>query len=107
MKYEYEREYVANLVTITETLEPSLYQVVVHNDDFTPMEFVVAILERFFFMDRLKAVEIMMEVHTLGRAICGIFSKDVAESKVADITEYSRMHEHPLFCSVESGNEEG
>src|SRR3990167_9052506 len=107
MKKEVNKEYTNTLEVTVAIEEQIFYQVIMHNDDFTPMEFVVAILERFFFMDRLKAVEIMMEVHTLGRAICGIFSKDVAESKVADITEYSRMHEHPLFCSVESGNEEG
>jgi len=81
--------------------EPPLYRVWMHNDDFTPMEFVVAVLEIFFNMDRSKATTVMFEVHTTGRAICGTFSKDVAETKVDQVMEYARQHEHPLLCSVE------
>lgn len=84
------------------TVQPPLYQVMMHNDDFTPMEFVAGILERFFFLEREKAIEVMMEVQTLGKAVCGVFSKDIADSKVSDVMEYSRMHEHPLLCSVEN-----
>ena len=102
MKSEVNKEYASNNEVSIKTEQPPLYLVIMHNDDFTPMEFVVSILERFFFMERQKAVEMMMEVHTLGKAVCGIFSKDVAESKVSDVTEYSRMHEHPLMCSLES-----
>jgi ATP-dependent Clp protease adaptor protein ClpS len=81
--------------------EPSLYQVVVHNDDFTPMEFVVSILEKFFYMDRCRAAEIMHEAHITGKAICGLFSKDFAESKISQVIDYSRLHDHPLLCSME------
>lgn len=81
---------------------PSLYRVVMHNDDFTPMEFVVAVLEAFFNMDRVKATQVMYEVHLTGKAACGLFSKDVAETKVEQVTDYARKHEHPLLCSVEA-----
>lgn len=83
------------------TKEPSMYQVIMHNDDFTPMEFVVAVLELYFGMERTKATQVMYEVHVSGKAICGIYSKDVAETKVEQVIEYARMHEHPLLCSVE------
>lgn len=81
--------------------EPSLYQVIMHNDDFTPMEFVVAALEVFFNMERALATMIMHEVHKTGRAICGIYSRDVAETKVDKVIEYARRHEFPLLCSIE------
>ena len=81
--------------------EPVMYQVVMHNDDFTPMEFVVVVLELFFGMERSVATRTMYEVHTSGKAICGIFSKDVADTKVEQVMDYARMHEHPLLCSIE------
>ncbi|EKD54763.1 MAG: ATP-dependent Clp protease adaptor protein ClpS [uncultured bacterium] len=81
--------------------EPSLYQVVMHNDDFTPMEFVVVVLEVFFNMDRTIATRLMYEVHTTGKAICGMFSRDVAETKVDQVMDYARMHDHPLLCNIE------
>lgn len=81
--------------------QPSLYQIVMHNDDFTPMEFVVAVLELFFNMERTLATRVMYEVHTTGKAVCGVFSKDVAETKVNQVMDYARMHEHPLLCSIE------
>lgn len=80
---------------------PALYRVIMHNDDFTPMEFVVAVLEYFFHMERTKAINVMFEVHTAGKAVCGIYSKDIAETKVSLVTEHARRHEHPLICSVE------
>ncbi len=82
--------------------EPAMFQIWMHNDDFTPMEFVVIVLEAFFNMDRVKATNVMYEVHTSGRAICGIYSKDVAETKVDQVMEYARKHEHPLLCSIEA-----
>jgi len=81
--------------------EPTMYQVIMHNDDFTPMEFVVTVLELFFSMDRTIATRTMYEVHTQGKAICGIFSKDVAETKVDQVINYARTHDHPLLCSLE------
>jgi ATP-dependent Clp protease adaptor protein ClpS len=82
--------------------EPSMYQVVMHNDDFTPMEFVVGVLETFFYMDSVRATSIMHQVHMVGKAICGVFSKDVAETKVDLVIDYARRHEHPLLCSIEA-----
>lgn len=81
---------------------PALYQVWMHNDDYTPMEFVVAILESFFHMERGQATQVMYEIHTTGKAMCGEYSRDVAETKVNQITEYARRHEHPLLCSIEA-----
>jgi len=82
--------------------EPSLYKVIMHNDDFTPMEFVVAVLEHFFYMERAKAISVMFEVHTAGKAVCGEFSKDIAETKVDMVVEYARRHGHPLVCTIEA-----
>ena len=81
--------------------EPGLYQVIMHNDDFTPMEFVVAVLELFFNMDRTRATQVMYDVHMKGKAVCGVFSKDVAETKIDQVTDYARSHEHPLMFSLE------
>ncbi len=81
--------------------EPLMYRVVMHNDDYTPMEFVVVVLETFFNMERATATRTMYEVHTSGKAICGIFSRDVAETKVDQVMDYARMHDHPLLCSAE------
>jgi len=81
--------------------EPPRYRVVLLNDDFTPMEFVVEVLQTFFNMDRSKATQIMLHVHTRGKGICGVFSRDVAETKVDQVNEYARQHEHPLMCTME------
>ena len=81
--------------------EPALYKVIMHDDDFTPMEFVVAALEVFFNMEKIIATKIMHEVHKTGKAICGIYSRDIAETKVDRVTEYARRHEYPLLCSIE------
>ncbi len=86
-----------------ELKQPPMYQVVMHNDDFTPMEFVVAVLETFFCMDRAQATQVMYQVHMAGKAVCGMFSKDVAETKTDQVTTYARQHEHPLLCSIEEG----
>jgi len=80
---------------------PSLYKVVLMNDDYTPMEFVVKILESFFGMGRSKATQIMLHVHTRGKGICGIFTLQIAETKVVQVNEYSRRHGHPLLCTME------
>ncbi len=80
---------------------PPLYQVVLLNDDFTPMEFVVEVLEKVFAMDRTKATRIMLEVHTRGKGVCGIYTFEIAETKVAQVNSYSRQHQHPLLCTME------
>jgi len=80
---------------------PPLYQIVMLDDDFTPMEFVVDVLQIFFGMNREKATQIMLTVHTQGKASCGTFSKDVAETKVAQVIKFARENQHPLMCEVE------
>src|SRR5210317_2210866 len=80
---------------------PPLYQVVLLNDDFTPMEFVVEVLEKVFGMDRTKATRIMLEVHTRGKGVCGVYTYEIAETKVAQVNSYSRQHQHPLLCTME------
>jgi ATP-dependent Clp protease adaptor protein ClpS len=81
--------------------KPPLYKVLLINDDFTPMDFVVNILMGFFSMPEEKATQIMLHVHTRGVGICGVFSKDVAETKVQIVNDYARENHHPLLCSME------
>ncbi len=81
--------------------QPPLYRVVLLNDDFTPMEFVVEVLQTFFHMDRSKATQIMLHVHTRGKGLCGVFSRDIAETKVDLVTDFAREHRHPLMCTME------
>ncbi|BCX80989.1 ATP-dependent Clp protease adaptor protein ClpS [Methylomarinovum caldicuralii] len=80
---------------------PPLYKVILLNDDFTPMDFVVEVLMRFFAMSEEKATQIMLHVHTRGVGVCGVFTRDVAETKVQQVNEYSRRHQHPLLCTME------
>jgi ATP-dependent Clp protease adaptor protein ClpS len=80
---------------------PSLYRVVMLNDDYTPMDFVVEVLIRFFSMPEEKATQIMLTVHTQGKAVCGVFTKDIAETKAAQVNQYSSECEHPLLCEIE------
>lgn len=83
---------------------PPMYKVLLLNDDYTPMEFVVDVLTRFFRMDREKATRIMLHVHTRGRGVCGVFTKDVAETKVYQVNAYAREHQHPLLCTMEEAD---
>ena len=81
--------------------EPPLFQVVLLNDDFTPMEFVVHILERFFNIDHQQAVSIMLTIHQKGLAVVGVYPHEIAETKVAQVMEFSRKNQHPLQCTME------
>lgn len=81
---------------------PSMYQVLMMNDDFTPMEFVVEVLEHFFAMNEEKATQVMLTVHGAGKAVCGVFSKDVAETKAALVNQYARDNGHPLLCEIQA-----
>ncbi len=85
-----------------ELKEPPRYNVILLNDDYTPMEFVVKVLEQFFGLDRENATRIMLNVHTKGKGICGTFTKDVAETKTAMVNNYSRENNHPLLCTMEA-----
>ena len=84
-----------------EIARPPLYSVLLLNDDYTPMDFVVDVLMRFFVLDIDKATQIMLHVHTRGRGVCGVYTREVAESKVAQVNEYSRLNQHPLLCTME------
>jgi ATP-dependent Clp protease adaptor protein ClpS len=84
-----------------EQARPPLYSVLLLNDDYTPMDFVVEVLVRFFGMDIERATQVMLHVHTRGRGVCGVFSRDVAESKVAQVNEYARLNQHPLLATIE------
>ena len=81
--------------------EPKRYMVILVNDDFTPMEFVVEILRQIFNLDEEAATRIMLNVHTKGKGVCGVYSKDIAETKVVMVNEFAREHEHPLLCTME------
>ncbi|HHJ20642.1 MAG TPA: ATP-dependent Clp protease adapter ClpS [Gammaproteobacteria bacterium] len=81
--------------------EPPLYNVILLNDDYTPMEFVVIVLEQFFSLGRENATRVMLNVHTKGKGICGSFTRDIAETKTAQVNEYARENNHPLLCTME------
>lgn len=83
------------------TKKPSLYKVLMLNDDYTPMEFVVMVLQRFFRMDIEEATRVMLHVHQRGVGVCGIFSLEVAETKVQQVMDCARAHQHPLQCALE------
>ena len=89
-----------------ELKKPPLYRVIIFNDDYTPMEFVVYVLQTFFAIDRDKATQIMLEVHTHGKGVCGIFTKEVAETKSSQVNNFSRESEHPLISEIEPVDEE-
>lgn len=80
---------------------PPLYTVLLLNDDYTPMDFVIEVLMSFFSMDEEKATQVMLHVHTRGRGVCGVYTREVAESKVAQVNDFARMHQHPLLCTME------
>lgn len=81
--------------------KPPLYKVLMLNDDYTPMEFVVDVLNRFFGMDEAKATSVMLQVHQQGVGLCGVFTYEIAETKVTQVIDFARRHEHPLQCTLE------
>ena len=83
------------------TKKPSMYKVLMLNDDYTPMEFVVHVLERFFGKKREEATQIMLHVHRRGVGVCGVYTYEVAETKVTQVVDYARQHQHPLQCTLE------
>jgi len=80
---------------------PGMFKVILFNDDYTTMEFVIEVLQRFFSINRERAQQIMLKVHNDGSAVCGIYTRDVAETKVAQVTEFAQQHGHPLRCTLE------
>jgi|TARA_B110000483_G_C18041774_1_gene482891 ATP-dependent Clp protease adaptor protein ClpS len=86
--------------------KPKMYQVVLLNDDYTPMEFVVELIEKFFRKDRETATRIMLMIHTEGKGVCGVYTQDIAETKASQVNNYSMQHQHPLLCEAEPCNDD-
>jgi len=84
-----------------ETKPPPLYKVLLLNDDYTPMEFVVHVLKKFFGIDEERATQIMLKVHTEGVGVCGVYPRDIAHTKVEQVIDFARQHQHPLQCTME------
>ena len=89
------------LETRPRTKKPSMYKVIMLNDDYTPMEFVVLCLQRFFRMNMEEATRVMLHVHQKGVGVCGVFSYEVAETKVGQVIDFARQNQHPLQCTLE------
>ena len=85
-----------------ELKRPPMFKVLLMNDDYTPMEFVVEVLEVFFKMNREQATQVMLTVHTQGKGVCGIYTRDIAETKSAQVNQFARDHQHPLLCEIEA-----
>jgi ATP-dependent Clp protease adaptor protein ClpS len=99
---EQEQEFgLALATTKPEVARPPLYEVFLLNDDYTPMDFVVEVLQVFFGMNREKATQVMLHVHTRGKGVCGVFTREVAETTVTQVNEFSKHHQHPLLCAME------
>ncbi|MDD3444574.1 MAG: ATP-dependent Clp protease adapter ClpS [Zavarzinia sp.] len=98
-----EDDHNTGLLTATrpKTARPSMYRVLLLNDDYTPMEFVVHVLERFFHKNQEEATQIMLHVHQKGVGVCGVFTYEVAETKVTQVVDFARRHQHPLQCTME------
>ncbi|MFT7389234.1 MAG: ATP-dependent Clp protease adaptor protein ClpS [Candidatus Endobugula sp.] len=86
--------------------KPPMYRVLMLNDDYTPMEFVVYALESFFSMSREQATKVMLQVHTEGKAVCGVYTKDIAETKAAQVNRSAKDNEHPLLCEIDAMEDE-
>ncbi len=101
--HEYGEDHGTSVITErkSEVRKPSLYKILLHNDDYTPMEFVVMVLENYFHKDKTAATEIMLAVHHKGVGTCGIFPFEIAETKVMQVMECARENEHPLQCTME------
>lgn len=82
--------------------KPPMYRVVLINDDYTPMDFVVHVLQLFFRMDREQATRVMLTIHTQGKGVCGVYTRDIAETKAQQVNRYARENQHPLLCELES-----
>lgn len=92
---------VSETSPLTELSEPKKYKIFLLNDDYTPMDFVVNVLQKFFYLSEESATQIMLQVHQEGRGLCGIFPRDIAETKVVLVNEYSRLNQYPLLCGME------
>jgi ATP-dependent Clp protease adaptor protein ClpS len=98
---EYVESKTAEAETVPQLDVPKKYKIIMLNDDYTPMGFVVDVLKRFFNLSEEIATQIMLQVHVLGRGVCGVYTRDIAETKVAQVNDFSRHHEHALLCTME------
>ncbi|SET34155.1 ATP-dependent Clp protease adaptor protein ClpS [Nitrosomonas marina] len=98
---EKDLETVINTKEKNEIKVPPMYKILLLNDDFTPMDFVVEVLRLFFSMDREQATQVMLKVHTEGAAVCGVYPSDIASTKVNQVIEFARSNQHPLRCVME------
>ncbi len=101
IKMASDEDFETTTITKPKTAKPPLYKVLLLNDDYTPMEFVVHILERFFGLNPTQAEAIMLTVHTKGLAVVGVFTHEIAETKVTQVMDYARRNQHPLQCTME------
>lgn len=101
MKTDYQEKTLAEVQSEKKPTQPPLYQVIMCNDDFTPMDFVVALLRDIFNMDELRAQNVMLEIHNLGQALCGVYIREVSEMKVSQVLSLAHTHEYPLRCYFE------
>ncbi|MFI4937966.1 MAG: ATP-dependent Clp protease adapter ClpS [Candidatus Berkiellales bacterium] len=104
MGTQFERGAVTSVVKVEKKTpkigRPSLYEVYLLNDDYTPMDFVVVVLEKFFAMSTPHALTVMLKVHREGKATCGVYTRDIAETRVVQVNEFARLNEHPLLCKM-------
>lgn len=98
---EYVRHVIVDTELSTDIKAPRKYKVVLLNDDYTPMDFVVEVLKHFFHLSEEIAIQVMLQVHIQGKGVCGVFTRDIAETKVALVNEYAKMNQHPLLSSME------
>ncbi|EKE79836.1 ATP-dependent Clp protease adapter ClpS [Idiomarina xiamenensis] len=98
---QFEHEHQGDVEERHELKPPSMYKVILNNDDYTPMDFVIEVLMKFFKMDQERATDTMLAVHYQGRAVCGVFSAEIAETKVVQVNQYARENQHPLLCTME------
>ena len=98
---QFDHQHLSDTEEKQELKPPSMYKVIINNDDYTPMDFVIEVLMRFFKMDQERATDTMLQVHYKGKAVCGVYSAEIAETKVVQVNQYARENQHPLLCSME------
>lgn len=98
---QFDHQHLSDTEENQELKPPSMYKVIINNDDYTPMDFVIEVLMRFFKMDQERATDTMLQVHYKGKAVCGVYSAEIAETKVVQVNQYARENQHPLLCTME------
>lgn len=98
---QFDHQHLSDTEEKQELKPPSMYKVIINNDDYTPMDFVIEVLMKFFKMDQERATDTMLQVHYKGKAVCGVYSAEIAETKVVQVNQYARENQHPLLCTME------